>query len=368
VARWFHLRRLAQTAEKPEVRPRSPSPPGILIGSFTGTLPRRYLLIMLLPTALILAGTFGYRFLEGWSLFDSLYMTVITLTTVGYGEIPHELSFEGRLFTICLLLGGVFTFFWAAGEMIRVIISGEMQGLLERLRMERSLAELEDHLIVCGYGRMGKLVCREFSQNRLAFVLIDSDEVLVSNFDLPYGIALHGDATSDELLRRAGVERARALVTVAGSDADNLYITMSARLLNDHVFIVARAEEEQAEQKLLRAGANRVVSPYVIGGSRVAQAVLRPTVVDFIELATRSEHFELQIEEATIEERSKLIGQNLRDSLLHKKHGIFIVAIKKASGQMVYNPPGDNVLERGDTLIALGHREQLDELDRLATG
>src|SRR5262249_24559531 len=158
---------------------------------------------------------------------------------------------------------------------------------------------------------------------------------------------------SDELLRRAGVERAQALVTVLGADHDNLFITMSARLLNDHLLIVARCEEEQSSQKPLRAGANRVVSPYAIGGSRGAQAVLRPTVVDFIELATRSEHFELQMEQTLIEEKSSLDGASISSSLLHKKHGIFIVAIKRASGQMVYNPPGDTVLTKGDTLIAL---------------
>ena len=333
-----------------------------------GVLPPRYLLILLLPFVLMIVGTVGYVEIEGASAFDGLYMTVITLTTVGYGEHPGPLSTRGRVFTIFLLLGGVFTIFWAAGEMIRTIVSGEMRGILERRRMERDLAGLQKHLIVCGFGRVGRLVCREFSQQGLDFVIIDSNEELLHEFDLPHGIALHGDATSDELLRRAGVERARALVTVAGSDADNLYITMSARLLNEHLFIVARAEEEPAQQKLTRAGANRVVSPYIIGGSRVAQAVLRPTVVDFIELATRTEHFELQIEETLLAPGSVLVGTTLKDSLLHKKYGIFVVAVKKASGQMVYNPPGAAVLESGDTLIALGHRDQLNQLDELAIG
>lgn len=327
---------------------------------------RRYLLLALVPLILMGIGTGGYMLLEGWSAFDSLYMTVITLTTVGYGEIPEVLSQPGRSFTIFLLLGGVFTLFWAAGEMIRTIVTGEVRGILERRRMERNLAELKDHLIVCGHGRMGRLVCKEFSLQKLRFVVIDSETENLEDFELPGGIALHGDATSDELLKRAGVERARALVTVVGSDSDNLYITMSARLLNERVFIVARAEEEMAHQKLLRAGANRVVSPYVIGGARVAHAVLRPTVVEFIELATRTEHFELQIEEAVLSDRCPLVGVTLRESLLHKRYGIFVVAIKKQSGQMVYNPTGDTVMQGGDTLIALGHREQLDELGRLS--
>jgi voltage-gated potassium channel len=345
--------------------------PGVaLLGSslHEGRMGRRYVAIVLLPTLLILAGMFGYMWIEDWSAFDGLYMTIITLTTVGYGEIPNELSREGRAFTMVLLLGGVFTLFWAAGEMIRTVVSGEVQGILERRRMERSLASLQNHFIVCGFGRMGQRVCKEFSQQNIPFVVLERNHHLLEGFNLAHGLALQGDAAHDELLKRVGIERARALVTVLGSDADNLFITMSARLLNDSLFIVARCEEEHTQQKLLRAGANRVVSPYAIGGSRMAQAVLRPAVLDFIDLATRSENIELQMEESLIAPRSSLDGASIRDSLLHKNHGIFIVAIKKASGLMVYNPPGDTLLQSGDTLIVLGHREQLDQLDVLAGG
>jgi voltage-gated potassium channel len=329
---------------------------------------QRYIALMLVPVVLVIGGTAGYMVIEGenTTFLQSLYMTIITLTTVGYGEYPSPLSPEGRVFTMCLLLGGVFTLFWAAGEMIRTIVSGEVRGILERRRMERSLAELDGHLIVCGYGRMGQRICQEFSQQDIAFVVLDRNQHLLQGFELPHGIAVQGDAASDELLKRVGVERARALVTVLGSDADNLYITMSARLLNENLYIVARCEEEQTQQKLLRAGADRVVAPYAIGGSRVAQAVLRPTVLDFIDLATRSENFEIQMEETLVRPRSALEGATISSSLLHKNHGVFIVAIKKASGQMVYNPPGDTVFQAGDTLIALGHRTQLGHLDRLA--
>jgi voltage-gated potassium channel len=215
---------------------------------------------------------------------------------------------------------------------------------------------------------MGRFVCREFSKQGLPFVLIDRRAELLEGFDLPHGIALAGDATDDAVLRRAGVERARALVTVAASDADNLYITMSARLLNADLYIVARAEGEPAEQKLQRAGANRVVTPYAIGGFRVAQAVLRPSVVDFIELATRTEHLDLQIEESRIGPGSPLAGKTLLDSRLRQDLGVIIVAIKKEAGHMIFNPPGDAPMAAGDTLIALGHRQQLDQLDALARG
>jgi voltage-gated potassium channel len=328
-------------------------------------LPLRYVLVPLIPLVLILIGTLGYYFIEDWSLFDSLYMTVITLTTVGYNEV-HELSHAGRVFTMLLLLGGVFTLIYTATEIIRAVVGGELRTALGKQLMERNLAALNDHLIICGFGRMGRQVCQEFSTQELPFVVIEREAAALEDFQLAHGIALHGDATADEILRRAGVERARALVSVVASDADNLFITMSARLLNDKLFIVARAENDKAEQKLVRAGANRVVSPYVIGGFRVAQAVLRPTVVDFIELATRTQHLELQIEETRIAARSSLAGTTLRDSRLRQDRGIIIVAIKKASGQMVFNPPAEAVMEADDVLIVLGHRQQLNHLERLA--
>jgi voltage-gated potassium channel len=330
--------------------------------------PRRLLLFALIPGLLLAAGTAGYCALEGWPPLDSLYVTVVTLTTIGYSDDLAPKTAGGKLFTMALALGGVFTLFYLAADFIRAVVSGEVRTLLGKQRMERTLAELKDHLIVCGYGRMGRLVCREFAAQGIKFVVIDRDEEALEDFAVPHGVALEGDATSDGVLRSAGVERARALVAVTPSDADNLYITMSARLLNDRLFIVARAESENAHGKLERAGANRVVSPYVIGGSRVAQAVLRPTVVDFIDLATRTEHFDLQIEEMRLAAHSALVGRTLRDSQVREQFGVMIVAIKKPSGHMVYNPPGEAQLEAGDILIALGHRRQLDELERVASG
>jgi voltage-gated potassium channel len=250
--------------------------------------------------------------------------------------------------------------------LLRFVISGELQDVVGRRRMTRKLAEMQNHMIICGFGRMGRHVCGEFSKQKLPFVVIDRREEVLKEFDLAHGVAVPGDATSDEVLKRAGVERARALVTVAASDADNLYITMSARLLNEKLFIVARAEGEQAEQKLLRAGANRVVTPYVIGGSKVAQAVLRPAVVDFIELATKTEHLELQLEEALIGAGSQLAGTTIGASRLRPDLGLIVVAIKKQQGSMLYTPPPEAVMEAGDTLIVLGRRDQLDELEKLA--
>jgi voltage-gated potassium channel len=325
----------------------------------------RLLLPLLVVAALLLLGTLGYHFVEGWPVLDALYMTVITITTVGFLEV-HPLGTSGRLFTMALALGGVFSAFYAAAEFIRAIVTGEIRSVLGRQRMENRLEKLQAHLVICGYGRMGRLVAEEFSRAGLDFVVIDRDPKLLEGFALPCGIPLVGDATADDVLRRARVDRARALVTAAASDADNLFITLSARLLSDKLVIVARADGEGADVKLRRAGATRVVSPYNIGGHRVAQAVLRPNAMDFIELATRSEHLELQIEEIVLGAGSALVGRSLKASPIRSELGIIIVAIRKPGAGMVFNPASESLLEAGDLLITLGHRQQLDRLEAMA--
>lgn len=328
---------------------------------------RHLLLPLLVLLLLLVGGTLGYKVVGGWDLFDALYMTVITITTVGFHEVK-PLGTAGRLFTMALALGGVFTAFYAAGAFIRAIVTGEIRTVFGRQRMESQLAHLDRHLVVCGFGRMGRLVCEEFSAAGLPFVLIDRNAAVLQDFSIPHGIALVGDATADEVLKQAGVDRARALVSAAASDADNLYITMSARFLSESLFIVARAESEGAERKLVRAGASRVISPYSIGGHRVAQAVLRPHAMEFIELATRTAHLELQIEEAELRKGSRLVGNSLKTSPIKSELGIIVVAIKKPDGKMVFNPAPETVLAGGDVLIAIGHRQQLDRLEDLATG
>jgi len=328
-------------------------------------IPKPLLLKFLFPVALVGVGTLGYMLIEGWSAFDSLYMTVITLSTIGYSE-THPLDMPGRLFTILLILGGVFTLFYAAMELIRFVVTGELRDILGRQQMEHQLAGLHHHVIICGYGRVGRLVCRQFSKEKVPFVIIDTSAEILKDFGLEHGIALVGDATNDEVLRHAGIERARGIVSVMAGDADNLFTTMSARLLNAKVFIVARVEDHASEQKLLRAGANRVVSPYQIGGTHIAQALLRPTVVDFIELATRTEYLELQLEEIRIGPGSALAGRALRDSGLRTDLKLIVVAIKKVSGKMIFNPEPDALIEAGDTLVTIGSCEQLQRFEAIA--
>jgi voltage-gated potassium channel len=328
---------------------------------------RRFLLPVAILGALLVGGTLGYQLVEGWGWFDALYMTAITITTVGFLEV-HPLSAGGRVFTMALALGGVFTAFYAAAELIRAVLTGEIRRVLGRQRMESRLEKLSGHFVVCGFGRMGRLVAEEFSSAGLPFVVVDRDAKVLESFAIPHGIPLVGDATADDVLRRAGVDRARALVTAAASDADNLFITMSARLLSERLFIVARAEGEGAEVKLRRAGASRVVSPYSIGGHRVAQAVLRPSAMDFIELATRTGHLELQIEEVEVGPASALVGRPIKASPIRSELGIIIVAVKKPDGKMAFNPSPETAIEAGDLLITLGHRQQLDRLEQMAGG
>ncbi len=331
---------------------------------FLDPLARRILFAAMLPVLLIAVGTWGYHILEGWQLFDALYMTVITLGSVGFSE-THPLSQVGRAFTIVLILGGGFTMAAAVTSVIRAIVSGEVQHLIVRQRMERTLGSMKDHVIVCGYGRMGRIICEELSHANQPFVVIDRNHELIDHFVSEIGLALEGDATSDELLRRAGIERARALVSAVPHDADNLFITLSAKLLNEKVFVVARAEDPASETKLTRAGANRVVAPYLLGGGRVVQAVLRPSVLDFIDLATRTQHIELQMEETYLRDGSTLVGKKLSESMTREQR-IIVVAIKRRSGNMEFNPGGETRLEMGDTLISLGHRRDLDRLEQLA--
>lgn len=320
------------------------------------------------PVLLIAIGTLGIFLCEQrLTLFQSLYLAVITLTTIGFGDIVPQ-STMGRIFIMVFALTGVFTLFYFATNLIAGVVSGQLQATLGRQRMENVLAELQDHLIVCGYGRMGRLVAHELAHRRQPFVVVERRSDLLEHFDLPYGLALNGDATADETLLAAGVQRARALVSVVSSDADNLFITMSARLLNDKLTIIARAEDESSEQKLKRAGANRSISPYRIGGARIAQAIFRPTVVDFIELATRTTHLELQPEETQVSVASPLIGKSLRDSNLRHDLGVIIVAIRRPSGRMLFNPPPETLIETGDILIVLGDRQKLDALTALARG
>ena len=325
---------------------------------------RSRLIFSAILIGLIIAfGTFGYMVIEGWNLLDSLYMTIITITTVGYREV-HALSSYGIVFTIILLIGGVGIILYVLASGARVILEGELQEVLGRRRLEKKINELKDHYIICGYGRMCSIVCKELKDKGISFVVIEKNPVPLNDKDI---LILDGDATSDETLKRAGVERARGLVSVLPTDAENLFAVLSARELSPNLFIVARASDEGAEQKMLRAGADRVVSPYHIGGLKIAHIILKPAVMDFIEFATKSGNIELQMEEVTIKEGSKLGGLALDECGIGRELGIIVVAIKKPTGRMEFSPTSRSIIQVGDTLIALGEISKLRVLEGMAS-
>ena len=322
---------------------------------------KRLVQVLILIGFIISFGTAGYIFIEGWSFLDSLYMTVITLSTVGYREI-RELSDAGRWFTIILIIGGVGTMLYALSTGARFMLEGELQEIYGRRRLEKKMKELKDHYIICGYGRMGKIIVKELKDERVKFVVIEKDPVIHEKEE---AFVIAGDATQDEILKEVGIERAKGLITVLSTDAENLYVVLSAKGLNPHLFIVARAGEEGSEQKLLRAGADRVISPYHIGGLRIAHTVLKPAVVDFIELATKSGNIDLQLEEITIPDLSDYSGLSLDQCGFGKELGVIIVGIKKPTGDMKFNPTYLTLIEPGDTLIALGEVSKLKVLEEM---
>ena len=322
---------------------------------------KRLVQVLILIGFIISFGTAGYIFIEGWSFLDSLYMTVITLSTVGYREI-RELSDAGRWFTIILIIGGVGTMLYALSTGARFMLEGELQEIYGRRRLEKKMKELKDHYIICGYGRMGKIIVKELKDERVKFVVIEKDPVIHEKEE---AFVIAGDATQDEILKEVGIEKAKGLITVLSTDAENLYVVLSAKGLNPHLFIVARAGEEGSEQKLLRAGADRVISPYHIGGLRIAHTVLKPAVVDFIELATKSGNIDLQLEEITIPDLSDYSGLSLDQCGFGKELGVIIVAIKKPNGDMKFNPTYLTLVEPGDTLIALGEVSKLKVLEEM---
>ena len=324
---------------------------------------RKKLIQVLLLISLVIAfGTFGYVTIEGWNLLDSVYMTVTTLTTVGYREI-HELSVPGKIFTIFLIVGGVGTMLYALSTGAKMILEGEMRQIFGRKKLEKKIKELSDHYIICGFGRMGKIISKELKEEGVKFLVIEKDSKSLEEED---GLFLVGDATRDNTLKEGGIERAKGLITVLPGDAENLFVVLSARGLNPNLLIVARAVEEDAEQKLLRAGATKVVSPYHIGGLRMAHTILKPTVVDFIEFATKSGNIELQMQEIPIMESSRLVGLTMEECGIGKDLGIIIVAIKQPTGDTRFSPTFQSQVKAGDTLIALGETSKLKILEEMA--
>ena len=329
--------------------------------------PLRQLRVSLLLLLLVLVlGTAGYTVIEGWDLLDSSYMTVITLGTVGFKEV-HELSPGGKLFTMALIVFGVGLLGYTVTKFAQIMFEGQLQRYLGRQKVEKTIEAMRGHYIVCGFGRIGSLICREFAAEKVPFVVVENHQDVIGKLEAESFPFLRGNATEDETLLKAGIMRAKGLVAVVTSDTENVYITLTARGLNPDLYILARSGEPGSEIKLQRAGANKVVSPYHIGGNRMAQAILKPNVVDFIEIATGRDHYDLQMEEIFIPEHSAFACKTVLEAGFRRDTGVIIVGIKKQSGKMVFNPDSASLIEVRDTLIVLGESAAIEKLEAMVS-
>ncbi len=324
---------------------------------------KRGLTAFILLTVLLAVGTAGYCFLMGWNVLDALYMTVITISTVGFREVG-ELGGAGRLFTMFLIFSGVGVIAYASSGFIRFIIEGEVRQALGRNKLEKKINRMSGHTIVCGFGRTGQIICRSLAAHGHPFVVVERDSDRIEKVVEAGWLYVRGDATHDDVLRSAGLDRAGKLVAALGSDPDNLYLVLTARQARGDLFIIARALDEESERKIEVAGADKVINPSTVGGTKIAQTILKPTVVELIELGMAHQpDMELQLHEFPVSSDSGLVGKNLRDSGLRQKYGIMIIAIKREGRPMIFNPPSDCVIEGGDILVVMGRRDDLNALE-----
>ena len=322
---------------------------------------RRFTKPVLLLVLVVLVGTLGYCLLEGMAPLEALYMAVITVTTVGFEEV-RPLHPLGQVFTIVLVFFGVGAFTYFVTTAANYLIAGELKGFLEQRKMKSKIEEVSGHFIVCGYGRMGEQVAREFQREKKPLVVIERSDEIVAEAIRAGHLTMQGDAENDEVLREAGVERARGLVAVLDEDAANLMVTVSARALNQDLFIVVRTNSEMSQSKMIAAGANRVLFPHGLGGRRIAQMALRPNVVDFLEVVMHDEELELWLEEMTVAIESELDGCAVYAANIRGATGANIVAVRQRTGRLLAAPTPDTRLQAGDIIVALGTRAQLTAL------
>ena len=330
--------------------------------------PRRVRGALFALGTIIVAGVLGYMVFEGWSLTDALYMTVITLTTVGYREV-RPLDVTGQLWTIFLLITGVGTLFYAAVSSVELVVEGAMRGYLGRRRMEAAINKLQGHYILCGYGRVGRQVAREFASDGVPFVIVEQAPGIADECAEEGYLVVVGEASDDDVLEEAGVRRASGLVAAVDSDADNVFVVLSARKLNPKLHIAARASSDESAAKLEIAGADRTLSPYAVGGRRLASLATQPLVVDFLDIVTRGqEGIEFRLEEFRIPEDSSIADHTIGELRIGERTGAMILAVRSGEGRFDTTPSANDHLRAGDTLIVLGTREQITRLDQLMRG
>jgi voltage-gated potassium channel len=324
---------------------------------------RRLIFALAALVSVMVGGTVGYLVL-GFGLLDALYQTVTTVTTVGFREV-EPLTATGKVFTIALIVVGVGIALYTLGVIIETLLEGQLPEVFGRRRMERKITGMSEHVVVCGWGRVGRAIARDLAAMGASPVVVDNDPIRVENVPYP---AVLGDATDDDVLDRAGVRRARALVAALDTDAGNLFVTLSARALRPELFIVARVRLEENEDKLRRAGANRVVNPQSIGGARMAAFVLQPYVTEFVDVVMHDRGIEFRLEEIPVPEGSPIEGFSIREAHVRDRTGALVLALRDRKGTFTTNPPPEAVVNADQIIIAIGTPGDLEKLQRLVTG
>jgi voltage-gated potassium channel len=327
-------------------------------------LARRFAFLGAAILFVLALGTTGFIVTEGYPPFDAFYMTLTTITTVGYAEV-HPLHHAGRIFNSFLIIFGVTTMFLAVGLVTQTAIELELVQYFGKRRIKNMIDHLQDHYIICGFGRVGRGAAQELIRTGVPFVVVDNTEERVTRAIKAGMIAVLADATRDETLREVGVDRAAGLIATLASDADNLFVTLSAKSLNATLKICARVAEEETERKMRRAGAEFVFAPYDITGHRMAQAMLRPHVSQFIDFTTKNVGLDVGIEQVRVAENSEFVNRTLAQMQVRRELGVIVLAIRKADGTMQFNPPAEAMLVGGDFLIVMGEQDGLQRLERL---
>ncbi len=324
---------------------------------------RQFFVSVFLLFCIVALGTLGYVFIEGWGVMDAMYMTVITLATVGFSEV-HSMDQAGKLFTIGLIVIGGGFFIYVAGAIVQFMVEGRIREILGRRKLDKQINRLKDHFIVCGYGRIGRVLCHQLIANSPQdIIVVDQDEALVPVLEEDKMLYLTGDASSEASLLRAGIQRATCLVAALATDTANVFLVLTARQLNPNIFIMARTSYKESESKLRAAGANMVESPYDMGASRMALKILKPTVTSFLDIALTRKRDDIQMEEIPVSDASELVNVMLKDSGIRQKYNLIIIAIKKQDGNMIFNPSFETVFKEGDTVIAVGKVADLERLE-----
>ena len=327
---------------------------------------RKFNLVITILTALLLIGTLGYKLLLDVSIVDALYMTVITISTVGYAEVAI-MDAKAKLFTIFLIFLSLGTVGYIFSSIVSYFLEGDLKVALRRRRMEVGITKLKDHYIICGGGETGGNAIKQFKKSNVPFIVIDKDEEIIKELVKNKIYAIQGDATEEEVLDKVRIKFAKGLISSLSTDADNVYTVLTAREMNSNLYIVSRAINKNANERLKKAGANNTISPNEIGGSRMAALMLRPTVIAFLDIVTHDGELILDLEDVTICEGSIIINMNLMEARIPEKTGLIVLAIKKASNKkLVFNPSSNQVLKMGDTMVVLGTEEQVSNLKKIA--